>query len=131
MKLLLDTHILLWAVADPSRLSQRATDMLLDPSNMCISSAACVWEIAIKHARNAGRPDDMPISGNTAILLAESAGFDVLHITPEHAAFVGDLPHFHRDPFDRLLIAQAKLEDHVLLTHDKTLAAYGDFVMVV
>lgn len=131
MRLLLDTHILLWAVANPARLSKLATGMLLDTANVSVSSAVCVWEIAIKHARNSGRPDDMPISGNTAILLSEAAGFDLLHITPEHAAFAGDLPHFHRDPFDRLLVAQAKMEDHVLLTQDKALAAYGNFVMVV
>lgn len=131
MKLLIDTHIFLWVLAEPNKLSRDAKALMTDPANLIISSAAVVWEIAIKHARNQGRAGDMPISGDQAIMLAEAAGIDFVDITPDHCARAGKLAMHHRDPFDRLLVAQAVCEGLTLLTHDKELAAYGDFVITV
>ncbi len=73
----------------------------------------------------------MPINGQQAILLSETAGIILMDATPDHAAALDELPLHHRDPFDRLLVAQARYEGMTLLTHDKTLAGYGNFVMVV
>lgn len=131
MRLLIDTHILLWTLAQREKLPEAGFTLMADPGNFVQASAVAIWEIAIKHARNRGRADDMPITGRQALLLSETAGIDLIDITPEHTAAVDDLLLHHRDPFDRLMISQARCEDMVFLTSDKELAAYGDFVMVV
>lgn len=128
MRLLLDTHIALWALTDDPRLSQRARALIDDPANQVMVSAATVWEIAIKHAL--GR-DDMPISGDEALEWFRQAGYDLLPITPAHAAAVEHLPDHHRDPFDRLLVAQAMTEPLRLLSRDPLVVRYGDAVMAV
>ncbi len=128
MNILLDTHIALWAVTDNPKLSEKARQYILDPANLIRVSAATIWEIAIKHmlARQS-----MPISGNTAISYFESAGYEFTAITAKHAATVEDLPDHHRDPFDRILIAQAISEPFHLLTHDRMLKLYSDLVLPV
>jgi PIN domain nuclease of toxin-antitoxin system len=131
LKLLLDTHILLWVLAEPDKLPDAARDLIVDVDNAICASAAAIWEIAIKHGRKRGRPDDMPISGEQAVLLFETAAIALIDITPAHTAAVGQLLHLHGDPFDRLMVAQAKADGFTLLTHDSKLSAYGDFVMVV
>ncbi len=131
MKLLLDTHIFLWSLTGSKSLSKIGWKLLEDPQNDLSVSVVSIWEIAIKFAQKRGRADDMPISGSTALLEIQNAGFSQLSVTGIHAAAVDNLPSVHRDPFDRLLIAQAKSEHIVLLTHDETLATYGNFVMVV
>jgi PIN domain nuclease of toxin-antitoxin system len=113
--LLLDTHVALWALTDDPRLSQRARALIEEPANDIVVSAASVWEIAIKHALGRG---DMPISGDQALDWFRQAGYQLLPIAPEHAAAVEHLPDHHRDPFDRLLVAQATTEPLRLLTHD-------------
>jgi len=128
VRLLLDTHIALWALTDDPRLSQRARALIDDPANQVMVSAATVWEIAIKHAL--GR-DDMPISGDEALEWFRQAGYDLLPITPAHAAAVEHLPDHHRDPFDRLLVAQAMTEPLRLLSRDPLVVRYGDAVMAV
>jgi len=128
MRLLLDTHIALWALTDDPRLSQRARALIDDPANQVLVSAATVWEIAIKHAL--GR-DDMPISGDEALEWFRQAGYDLLPITPAHAAAVEHLPDHHRDPFDRLLVAQAITEPLRLLSRDPLVVRYGDAVIAV
>jgi len=128
MRLLLDTHVALWALVDDPRLSQRARALIDDPANQVMVSAATVWEIAIKHAL--GR-DDMPISGDEALEWFRQAGYDLLPITPAHAAAVEHLPNHHRDPFDRLLVAQAITEPLRLLSHDPLVVRYGDAVTAV
>ena len=104
--------------------------LITGDGNSSMASAAAIWEIAIKYARRRGRADDMPIAGQQALALAESAGIDLLAITPGHAAMVDQLPAIHGDPFDRIMIAQARQEGMTLLTHDRLLAGYGAFVMV-
>lgn len=131
MRLLLDTHVTLWAVAADSRLPAKARDLILDPGNMIHVSAASVWEIAIKHALARGVPNDMPVSGQEALVYFEAAGYVLLPISPQHAAAVEALPPLHADPFDRLLIAQALAEPLRLVTHDQTLARYGEPIIYI
>lgn len=107
MRLLLDTHVALSAIAGDPRLPDHAAGLIADPQNTVVVSAASVWEIAIKHALNRGRATDMPVSGPEALAFFKAAGYDVLAISAEHAAAVQSLPDLHRDPFDRLLVAQA------------------------
>lgn len=131
MTLILDTHILLWVLTDSEALPPRARDLLLDPSNQFFASAISIWEIAIKFARNRGNTDDMPINAARAVQLVDKAGMEWLPVTAAHARMVDELPVHHRDPFDRLLVAQAKSEPMHLLTADKRLAAYGHPVLLV
>ena len=121
MKLLLDTHLLLWAsLRGP--LSARAAALIGDPENTLLFSAASIWEIAIKSGL--GRPDFDLDAGVFRRELLES-GYDELAITGAHAAAIATLPDLHRDPFDRILIAQAGVEAITLLTADAAVLAYG------
>ena len=128
MRLLLDTQIALWAIADSPRLKAAAKKLIQAPQNDVFVSAASVWEIAIKHSLGRG---DMPISGETALGYFRAAGYRLLSVAPEHAAAVETLPPHHADPFDRLLIAQALTEPLRLLTHDATVASYSDSAVLV
>jgi PIN domain nuclease of toxin-antitoxin system len=125
VRLLLDTHVALWAVTYDHRLSEKARGLLLDESNEIYVSAASVWEIAIKHALSRGRPSDILIGGREALTRFAQAGFVLLAIAPSHAAEVEALPRLHADPFDRLLLAQAFSEPLNLLTRDAKILAYG------
>lgn len=131
MRVLLDTHIMLWAlVADP-RLPRAAIDLIADAGNDIHVSAASIWEVAVKHALARGTANDMPISGPEALAHCDAAGYDLLSITPAHAAAVSDLPMLHRDPFDRMLVAQALLEPMRLITHDGAVKAYDANIILV
>lgn len=131
MKLLLDTHLVLWAIAGPGQLPAKAETLIEDPDNEVVVSAISIWEIAIKYSLRRGSPNDMPISGAEALRHCQAAGYTFLPITPEHAAAVDDLPPHHQDPFDRMLVAQATVEPLRLLTRDARMAAYGAMVMLV
>ena len=131
MRLLLDTHIAIWAIGKVARLPPLARDLILDPANSVAVSAVSIWEITIKHAFDRGRPNDIAISGATALGYFRDAGFEIIPILPEHAIAVADLPSLHKDPFDRLLVAQAKVETLQILTSDKIVAAYGGMVTLV
>lgn len=128
MRLLLDTHIAVWALTNDRRLSEVARELLLDADNHVLVSAASVWEIAIKHGL---RRNAMPFSGDDALRYFREAGYEPLSIRPEHAAQVERLPLIHADPFDRLLISQAIVEPLHFLTHDALLAEYGERVRLV
>jgi PIN domain nuclease of toxin-antitoxin system len=128
VRLLLDTHIALWAVTDSPRLPAAARTLLLAPRNGLFVSAASVWEISIKHRV---APTKMPVSGREARRLFERANYFFVPITAEHAAAVDDLPALHADPFDRILVSQAIHEPLRLLTVDGILADYSDTVIVV
>lgn len=130
MRLLLDTHVALWAVVDDPALPRDIRALIADPANAIAVSVASVWEIAIKRALAKGRANDMPISASRALAYFGEAGFLILNISADHAAGVEDLPRLHSDPFDRLLIAQARREPMRLLTHDAQLRAYGDMVLL-
>ena len=124
MRVLLDTHLLLWALGTPSRLPSTAR-RLIDESDVYVS-AVSIWEISIKAALGKLTADPKEV-----LAALEPAGFLTLPIVGEHAARVGDLPQVHRDPFDRMLVAQALAEPMRLLTNDTVLAGYGDIVTVV
>ncbi len=131
MRILLDTHIFLWSVVDTGLLSTKARTLVDSRSNDLVVSAVTIWEIAIKHRLRRGSPNDMPISGKKALHEIDESGIALLAISPEHSAGIDDLPLHGGDPFDRMLVVQAKMEEITLLTHDKALASYGDFVVVV
>lgn len=127
MRLLLDTHIALWAVLDSPRLSAHARSLILAPNNDLFVSAASVWEVAIKHRI---APKKMPVTGGDALSFFRRAGYHMLAVTAEHAAALDDLPAYHNDPFDRLLVTQAMEEPLRLLTSDAVLARYSGAVIV-
>lgn len=125
MRLLLDTHIFVWLMANDKRLTAPARKMLLNAHQIYVSSAT-IWEIAIKSAINKIRVD--PQDAIQEMLIN---GFVELKVSSAHAAAVAKLPLLHRDPFDRLLVAQA-IEEHLqLVTADPQLAAYSGLVTVV
>jgi PIN domain nuclease of toxin-antitoxin system len=131
MRLLLDTHIALWGVSDKERLGADTQRLLEDVESDVFVSVATLWEIAIKYALPKGRPDDMPVSAKDALADFLEAGYQVLDVTSSHALAVASLPPLHRDPFDRMLIAQARVEPMRLLTADRTVAAYGAGVELI
>jgi PIN domain nuclease of toxin-antitoxin system len=128
VRILLDTHIALWAVADSPRLPAAARTLVLATENRLFVSAASIWEIAIKHGI---APAKMPVSGARALALFQQSGYAMLPIAPGHAAAIDDLPPHHADPFDRMLVAQALYEPLRLLTADASLSAYSDTIIVV
>jgi PIN domain nuclease of toxin-antitoxin system len=128
VKLLLDTHIALWAITDDPKLGQRARQLIAHPENSVIVSAVSLLEIAIKRLR---RTDALAVSAEEARLKFETAGYEMLDITPRHAAAVERLPMIHGDPFDRLLVAQALDEPLRLVTRDGLVARYSDTIVLV
>ncbi len=121
MRLLLDTHLLLWAAENPKRLSPQALSLIEDGNNEVFFSAASIWETAIKHSR--GRNDFQTEPGQFRLALLANQ-FSELPVTGEHAAAVAHLLPIHKDPFDRILIAQATIEGITLLTSDQKIASY-------
>lgn len=128
MNLLLDTHILLWAAYEPARLSDTARRMLTDPNNTLHFSVASLWEVAIKSAL--GRPDFTVDAAELRLGLVAN-DYDELPIESAHVLRLPTLPPLHADPFDRILLAQAMAEGHVLLTADAKVLAYGGPVRAV
>ena len=128
MKLLLDTHLLLWAAGEPAKLPPKARVLIEDEANALLFSAASIWEVAIK--RGLGRADFQVDVRRLRRGLLDN-GYLELTISSLHAVTVDMLPMLHKDPFDRILIAQAKAEGVVLLTVDRTLAPYGEPVQLV
>ena len=126
MRLLLDTHVLLWWLLDDVALPAQARTLIADPANTVFLSPMTLWEIAIKTrlGKIAADVDDV----RTA---ATQSGLIPLPFTEAHASEVAPLPDHHRDPFDRALVAQARREPMRLLTHDHMLAAYGEHVLLV
>jgi PIN domain nuclease of toxin-antitoxin system len=131
LRLLLDTHVALWAVADAPRLSQLARQLLLDADNTVSVSAASAWEIAIKHPLRRPGAAAFVMSAHEALEEFAIAGYGLLPITAVEAASVATLPPHHHDPFDRLIVAQALSGPYRLLTHDEILARYSDTVTLV
>jgi len=125
MRLLIDTQIFIWTVLDSDSLSLKARQIMLGASEIFVS-AASIWEIAIKAriGKLEGNPDEF-------VEAIEESGFRELMISSRHAAKVHELPLYHRDPFDRLLIAQALTEPMKFLTADSMLEQYSELVMMV
>ena len=128
MRVLLDTNVLLWVVTEPARLSQDTQTFVRDRSNDVMFSAVSIWEIAIKFGL---RRVDFRVDPRSVAKEARDGGFRELPLTASVAAMVDTLPAFHRDPFDRLLIAQAIAVSARLLTADQTLARYSELVTIV
>ena len=121
MKLLLDTHLLLWAAGNPDRLPAAARRLLDDLQNVLIFSSASLWEVAIKHGLGRG---DFRVDARLLRRGLLDNGYGELPITSEHAVALDSLPSIHKDPFDRILIAQSMVEGITLLTADPLVAQY-------
>ena len=121
MKVLLDTHLLLWAAGQPERLSPAARRLVNAAETELLFSAASLWEIAIK--RSLGRTDFQVDARLLRRGLLDN-GYGELPIKSEHVVATGDLPPIHKDPFDRVLVAQATIEGALLLTADPLVAQY-------
>lgn len=119
MKLLLDTHLLLWAAADSPRLPSAARKLITAAGNDLVFSAASVWEVSIKQSLG-----DLAVDPHLLRRGLLDNGYTELSINSEHAAAVNLLPPIHKDPFDRILIAQATVEGITLLTTDKAVSKY-------
>jgi PIN domain nuclease of toxin-antitoxin system len=124
-RVLLDTHVLLWALAEPARLDAETRVTIESGETEVLFSAASIWEIAIK--ARLGRPD-FAFDPAEIARSARDTGFAELPIRANAAAFVGRLPWLHRDPFDRVLVAQAIVEPATLYTADRQLVPYSDLV---
>ena len=132
MKLLLDTHILIWALADDPKLPKKARELILDTENAIYVSVVSLWEVVVKHSIH---PNAIPYSGKDFYDACGRAGFELLETKPEHILAVEDLRRSegvppHKDPFDRLLIAQAKVEEMQFVTHDALLSGYGESCVI-
>lgn len=128
VRILPDTHIALWAIANSPRLPDAARKILLSYDNEIYYSAASVWELTIKHSLH---PEHLPFSGREFSAFCRAAGYNPLPITDEHIYAVESLRYpeeapRHKDPFDRLLISQAKAEGMLFLTHDSLISNYNE-----
>ena len=128
MRVLLDTHILLWSAFDSPKLPDAVKIMIQEETNEIICSTASIWEVAIKHSAN---PERLKFSGLELARYSRAAGYEILPITDSHVAALETLRRKenaprHKDPFDRILIAQAKAERLVFITHDHLLEGYDE-----
>ncbi len=128
MTLLLDTHILIWALKDDPKLSEKAKEMILDPDNAVYYSVVSIWEVSIKHASH---PEDLEFSGKELSGFCQDAGFFPLELRDKHVYALEtikrpDKAPPHNDPFDRMLVAQAKTENMSFLTHDSLISYYEE-----
>ena len=128
MNLLLDSHVLIWALTEDERLSEKARHLILDPDNVIYYSTASIWEISIKHANH---PDEIQVSGKELSAFCREACFLQLEIRDKHVYALETLirpedARPHKDPFDRILLAQAKAENMSFLTHDALIPDYNE-----
>ncbi len=128
MPVLVDTHLLLWAASKPRKLSKEARRIMQEPDQELWFSAASIWEISIKH--ELGR-DDFQVEPRRLRLGLLHNGWREIAMTSEHALVAGELPPLHKDPFDRMIMAQAKIEGVMLLTSDKLVAQYPGSIQKV
>lgn len=124
MRLLLDTHVLLWWLCDEPKLKGHVRAQLAAPENLVFVSAASIWELRIKEALG---KVELPVDFGTVL---EAQSFESLSVTTAHAHALHGLPMHHRDPFDRMLVAQASVERLTIVSHDDTLQAYGVSLLV-
>jgi PIN domain nuclease of toxin-antitoxin system len=133
MKILLDTHIILWALTDNPKLSNKARDMILDESNEIFYSTASVWETTIKYM---SKPDRIRISGNQLSDFCTKMGYKMIPIADNHVKMLDTLVYHnkfqdHNDPFDRIMLSQAKAENMHFLTHDSKISLYNEDCVVM
>lgn len=124
MRLLLDTHVIIWLAVEPELIPPAILAELADPTNEIFASVASIWELAIKESllKRSGMP---PMTSLQALEFLRDAGIELLAITEKHALAVTSLPPIHADPFDRMLVAQAQTEPLRLVSHDRNVAAYN------
>ena len=132
MNLLLDTHILIWALNEDPKLSEKARSLILDPGNAVYYSSVSIWEVAIKHALH---PDNVAFSGKELSQYCQEAGFLPIEMRDRHVYALetitrADDAPAHHDPFDRIVIAQAKAENLSFLTHDSLIPYYNETCIV-
>ena len=132
MNLLLDTHLLIWTLNEDPKLSAKAKELILDPGNTIYYSSVSIWEIAIKHAIH---PDNVEFTGKELSGFCREAGFLPVEVKKRHVFALETLKRpdtapRHNDPFDRMLIAQAKADNLTFLTHDELLSYYGESCIV-
>ena len=128
MNILLDTHMALWMLRDANLVPARALELVCNPKNDLFVSAISLWEVTLKHMKN---PGAMPVSGSLFRQKSEEAGYGVMNLEPSHVDALetlrcAEVEARHKDPFDRMLIAQSKAEGMLLLTHDEKLDLYGE-----
>ena len=128
MNILLDTHILIWALNDDPRLPEKARELILDPDNAIYYSSISVWEVSIKHAIH---PDNVSFTGKDLAGFCQDAGFLPVEMRDRHVFALETLTRakgapLHHDPFDMMLIAQAKAENMSFITHDSLLPWYRE-----
>ncbi|GHD05891.1 type II toxin-antitoxin system VapC family toxin [Tianweitania populi] len=126
MRLLLDTHVAIWATTDDERLPRHVYELLSDVENDVYVSAMSVFEVAIKYKL---RQHQMPYPAVEAIRRFKDAGFEILAVTENHAAMVDQLPLIHHDPFDRLMIAQSLVEALTFVSADRQVAKYDSSIL--
>ena len=126
MRILFDTHALIWFLTDNPRLPQKIRAIVTDSETELLFSSVSILEIAIKHSI---KPEHMPCSPEEVKSDAEASGIRELPFMSSHAEKIGGLPWLHKDPFDRMLVAQAMSEGISLLSHDEQVVRYGDFVL--
>ena len=132
MNLLLDTHIAIWSLNDDPALSEKARRLILDPDNTIYYSCVSVWEVLLKHAR---RPENIPFDEAEFAEACHEAGYYPLGLSEKHVLAVRTLTRAagakeHNDPFDRLLLAQAKAENLTFLTHDELICGYEERCLI-
>ncbi len=128
MKYLLDTHILLWTIAGSDKLGKDTLKIILNPDNTIYYSTVSPWEVEIKHQK---MPELFTLNGDQLIFLCRQAGIENISIRDQHVAELKNvIPSSelfsHKDPFDRMLLAQARAENITLITHDRKFSAYND-----
>jgi len=128
VNLLLDTHILIWALNEDSRLPEKAKEMILDVDNYVYYSSVSIWEVSIKHANH---PDNVEFTGKELAQFCQEAGFLPVEMRDKHVFALETITRAegappHHDPFDRMLIAQAKAENMSFITHDSLLPYYEE-----
>lgn len=126
MRLLLDTHVAIWAILGDPRLPPQIQDIIDEPANEVVLSVVSLWEIAIKNVLARAGEGGVPMSAAAARTFFHGAGYFLLNVSADHAVAVENLPPIHGDPFDRLLVAQALFEPLKMVTHDAKVAAYSD-----
>ena len=128
MKYLLDTHIVLWAGFDVKRLSRKEKSILENPGNALYFSPISLWEISIKHEKH---PEQMSVTSERVREIAIKMGFIELPVRSRHGVDIAKFPDIHNDPFDRMLITQARSDGLSLISHDDNVIAYGEPVVKV
>lgn len=128
MKILLDSHLLVWSAAQTSKISVQTRVLLEDPDNLLFFSSASIWELSVKHALGKG---DIPVHPRVLYQALHEQDFVELPLKGPHTFVLETLPPIHKDPFDRLLIAQAIHEEMLLLTSDAIVAQYEGPIRLV